>query len=393
MKIGIFGGSFNPPHIGHVIGAVRAAEAVSLDRLLVVPAGVPPHKKLPENSPAADERFEMTRLAFAAVDFAEVSGIELRREGESYTADTIRELRAAFPRDELYLVMATDMFLTLRNWYDSEYILQNVTPVVTTRFLDRRVDELAAALEQNGTRCVIVRNAMIEISSSELRRSLRARRRAEFVDDCVYWYIIERKLYGAKPAFDALRRKAYNMLDAGRILHVAGCEEEAVSLAGRWGVSRDDAREAAILHDITKNLSLAQQLALCAEYGIVADELERESEKLLHSKTAAESALRRFAATDEVADAVRFHTTGRAGMSALEKVIYLADYIEPRRDFDGVAELRRLAYEDLDGALLRGLEMSVSDLLERGKTPHPNSLGAISSLKRSRAARTEEGIK
>jgi len=139
-----------------------------------------------------------------------------------------------------------------------------------------------------------------------------------------------------------------------------------VRLAERWSVDADDAREAAILHDITKKLTVEEHIRIFEERGLSPGSLENAGEKLLHSKSGALLAKSLFGVSDEVAGAIRWHTTGRAGMSALEKVIYLADYIEPSRDFPGVDDLRAAAYADLDRALVMGLKMSVQDMQERG---------------------------
>ena len=125
-------------------------------------------------------------------------------------------------------------------------------------------------------------------------------------------------------------------------------------------------------------------MQICDEYGIVLDTLERESVKLLHAKTGACMAKYLYGQPEEVFWAIFWHTTGKADMALLEKVIYLADYMEPNRDFPGVDDLRRLSYEDIDKALLMGLEMSVEDLNERGVPIHKNTQEALDWLKGSK---------
>ena len=132
-RIGIFGGSFNPPHLGHILAVREFREKLTLDRVLLIPAATPPHKTLTANSPAADHRLEMTRLAAAELPFAEVSDIELRREGASYTADTIEALRRVYPQDEFFLLMGTDMFLSFDTWYQPERIAAQATIAVAHR--------------------------------------------------------------------------------------------------------------------------------------------------------------------------------------------------------------------------------------------------------------------
>ena len=126
---------------------------------------------------------------------------------------------------------------------------------------------------------------------------------------------------------------------------------------------------------------MAEQLALCRQYGIALDDLERKALKLLHARTGAAIAREVFGADDEIYSAIRWHTTGRANMTLLEKIIYLADYIEPSRDFPGVEALRRVCYEDLDRGLLTGLEMTIEEMRGMGNPVHHATLEARDFLK------------
>ena len=121
VKIGIYGGTFDPIHLCHIQAARFAAEYLELDRLLLVPAGIPPHKALDESTPAPDRRLAMAELAAEAVGpMAEASDMELRRKGKSYTLDTVKAIHAEHPRAKLYLLMGTDMFLTFHLWRSPE---------------------------------------------------------------------------------------------------------------------------------------------------------------------------------------------------------------------------------------------------------------------------------
>ena len=125
MKIGVYGGTFNPPHLGHLTAARAVFDLLKLDKLLLVPAGLPPHKALPAGSPTAEQRLEMTRLAAEQLglgDRVQVLDLELRRQGKSYTADTLSQIRELYPEAELWLLMGTGMFLTLQTWHEPEAI-------------------------------------------------------------------------------------------------------------------------------------------------------------------------------------------------------------------------------------------------------------------------------
>jgi nicotinate-nucleotide adenylyltransferase len=383
VRIGIYGGTFNPPHIGHVRSAKAAVRQLGLETLVVVPAGVPPHKPLPKDTPAGEARLKMTRAAFAEIECAEVSDIEVYNPEVSYTVDTIAAVKAKYPGAELFLLVGTDMYLSLELWRDIETIFKSVTPAVFSRGSDDiiKVTGYSRSIQKRyGVDTETVINNVIEISSSRLRRMLPGREGREYIADINYSFIIKNRLYGAKPDWDWLRAKAHEMLSPQRIAHVDGCEEEALRLARRWSVNQSDAREAAILHDITKKLSFDEHMKIAGEYGITVGKLENGEEKLLHSLTGAALARAEFGVSEAVAGAIRWHTTGRARMTELEKVIYLADYIEPTRDFKGVDILRALAYESLDEATKMGLEISVKDMKDRGIIPNRITYDAMNDL-------------
>jgi nicotinate-nucleotide adenylyltransferase len=385
LRIGIYGGSFNPPHIGHAAFAAAAYGQLKLDRLYIVPAGKPPHKALPEGSPDGAARVELARLAFGGVPRAEISDFETGREHESYTVDTVRRYAEMYPDAAIYLITGADMFVTLPEWKSAGAILREVIPAVGARGSGgdaRAIRETADAVRrQYGVISEVITFEPVEISSSYLRSALADGGGREYLDERVYARIIKDRLYGARPDIGWLRERAREMLDEERIPHVEGCESEAAKLARRWGADARSAREAAILHDITKRLDPDGQALLCRRYGIAPDDIEAANPRMLHAKTGAAVARDEFGARDDVYGAIMWHTTGRADMSLLEKIIYIADYIEPTRDIDNVDRLRELAYADLDAAVAYGLELSIQDLATRGMTAHPNSLEALQFLK------------
>jgi len=339
MKVGIFGGAFNPPHIGHVQAALTAVEKSNIDLLIVIPTGISPHKGLPDDSPDTEARFIMTQNAFSSSkgsDGIKISDIEINSSESNYTIDTVRAVIQDYPNCEILLLVGTDMYNTLDSWKDSDELLDAVTPILLSR-------------------------DVIKISSSEIRKMLPFREGREHLAESNYAYIIKNRLYNAKPDWTWLRNKAFSMLNPLRIPHVYACEVEAVRLAECLDVNSVDAQDAAILHDITKKLDFSQNMCIIAEHDVTLNELGSHGEKLLHSITGALLAQSEFGVSDAVADAIRWHTTGRANMSMLEKVIYTADYIESTRDFPGVDLLREVAYENIDDAMVISLKMTIKD--------------------------------
>ncbi len=388
-RIGIYGGSFNPPHLGHMLAAREFCEKLSLDRVLLIPAAAPPHKVLSANSPAAKDRLEMTRIAAAQLPFAEVSDIELLRRGPSYTADTLDVLRERFPEDELFLLMGTDMFFSFENWYRPEHIAEIATIAVAHRSTDNEqklVDHAQRLQSVYDAKVCLVQNAFLPYSSTVTRAMLAFGCGEEYLHSAVYQYIQHNGLYLTNAVlrglpFDELSRVSLCLHDAKRVPHVIGCSQTAEALALRYGGDPEAARRAGILHDITKALGPEEQLKLCDRYGIILDNFQRSTPKLLHAKTGAVVAARVFGESDAIYEAIYWHTTGKADMSLLEKIIYLADYIEPNRNFDGVEELRHLAMNDLDAAMVRGLETTISYVSGRGGIIDKDSQKALRFLK------------
>ena len=378
MRILVYGGSFNPPHIGHVRSVRAAAASLRPDRIFLVPTALPPHKMLDLHSPPADERLYMTRLAFGEVPGAEILDIELKRRGASYTAHTITELKRDWPDAELIFLMGTDMLLSFSSWYHPEIIADCASLAVFSRQRgrDAEIKSTAESLHRRyGAPVYIIDGDPVDISSSELRALLPERGGSDMIPPDVYARIVQKRLYNAKPSFEWLRGQVYARLKPKRVAHVKGVEEEAVRLAERWDARVDDAREAAICHDITKNLDKTEQLRLCVKYAIMTNMTETAGEKLLHAKTGAALAADLFGLSAEVALAIRFHTTGRPGMTTLEMITYLADYIEPGREgFEGLEELRRTSYQDLDQAMELAMRMSLHEVRGKGYPAHSDTV-------------------
>ena len=172
---------------------------------------------------------------------------------------------------------------------------------------------------------------------------------------------------------DALRAEVVKKLP-DRAAHILGVEETAVRLALQWGADEFAARQAALLHDITKECSHFDQLKMAAKYGILCRDEFDAFPAQAHAWTGAEVARHEYGVPDAVAEAIRNHTAGRAGMGLLDKIIYLADMIEPNRFFDGVEAIRREALQDLDSAILMAVGRSMIYLIQKSRMIHPASM-------------------
>lgn len=389
-RIGIYGGAFNPPHVGHVRAAQYALSALQLDLLYVIPTCVSPHKEQPEHSATPAQRLEMLNACLSATPGICVSDIELQRGGSSYTYETLEKIRGIYPEDELVLFMGTDMFLSFHTWRHPEKILENASLAV---FYRGQRDEEAAIekqktfLEERNAKIYLVENPVTEISSTDLRRMLIFGCSDEFLPAEVSDYIRQKQLYGTDKSLhdlpmDRLEEVVVSLLKPNRVAHVLGCRDTAAELARIWGADEKDAARAGLLHDITKALDGVLQLTLCRSYGIMLDDFSVQNPKTLHALTGSLVAQRIFGENDAVVSAIRSHTTGKADMNMLEKIIYVADYMEPNRNFSGVEQLRHLAHTDIDGALKMGLEMTLSMLREQGREISPESQQALAWLEK-----------
>ena len=387
-RIGIYGGTYSPPHIGHMKAAEYAIEALKLDRLLLIPTGVSPHKAMSAGATSAD-RLQMLRLSAANMEKAQVSDIEILRQGSSYTVDTLRLIKAENPGAALVLLMGTDMFVSFLNWREPESILALATLAVFCRGErgeQERIEAQKAKLEALGARVELVRNPVNAISSTDLRRMLVFGCADPFLMPGVGDYIREKGLYGLNRnrrnlPMEELEEAVIALMNPNRVAHVLGCRDTAVELARVYGENEVDAARAGLLHDITKAIDGPLQLTLCDEYGIVLDTFSRSFPKTLHALTGSLVAQRIFGENENVVSAICHHTTGRANMTLLEKIIYIADYVERNRDFPGVEEMRRLAYTDLDKAVLMGLESAVAHVKRQGQDLAPATLEALEFLK------------
>ena len=389
-RIGIFGGTFNPVHIGHIQAVKQALTALHLDRVLLIPDHIAPHKELPTGSPTPQQRLDMLRIAVQDCPGLEISDIELRREGVSYTYLTIQELKRMYPHDQLVLLMGTDMFTSFDSWRNPEEILKNASLGVFCRGDKKEKQAIAAQkerMEAMGAQVELAHNDVIAISSTQMRRLLAFRCAGSFLPEGVLEYIREYRLYNTRAQWknlpmEALEPIVLSLLNPNRVAHVLGCRDTAVALAKRWGADETDAARAGILHDITKAIDGPLQLTLCEAYGKILDDFSRKYPKTLHAITGSLVAERIFGENKAVVDAIAYHTTGKADMNLLEMIIYVADYMEPNRDFPGVETLRQLAFSDIQAALRLGLEMTMEHLKEQGSEVSPASREALAWLNR-----------
>lgn len=400
MNIGIYGGSFNPPHKGHYKVMEAAISQLSLEHLLLVPNKNPPHKTLPLGSPSNEERFYMVD---ALADLLTPSSrkekkskdsgcqvktldLELQRQGKSYTVDTLKALREEYPHDEFWLIMGEDMLFSFSDWVSPEEIAQMANICTFPRSDKAASTELVAQSRKvaKDFGClvkVISVEGGVTASSTVVREQLLAQKFSPDLLPCIAGRILSQGSYGLQVSLGnlglpLLRSVVWGEVKSKRVPHIRGVEDCAVKLANHWGEDETLARRAGILHDLSKYWSHEAHLEFCDKYSYPLTDLERETEKLLHAKSGAVYAKEVLKESEAVWRAIDCHTTGKANMTALDKILYLADYIEVNRDFPELETMRRLAYEDLDKAVGLGLQLALQEMNQRNKVIHEQTLEA-----------------
>lgn len=385
MRIGIFGGTFNPPHLGHKHLAEEIKEKARLDKIIIIPANTPPHK---ESKALADgsHRVKMCELLFSE-SFYEISDIELKRQGKSYTVDTVEELKKLYPEDELFLIIGADMLMSFDRWYRYEDILSDVKLCVSVRDTDVKVVDLCSyarsvlKLDADKEEIVIADVEPMICSSTDVRKRLSLGLDcAELISVDVFNYARLNLIY--ESPFMSYKRLLRDKLDDYRFLHSLNVAESAVMLAKLYDGDEEKAYFAGLVHDIMKNATKEEQLQIMEKGGIILSRTEKNNSKLWHAMSG-EAYLRTEMGIEdkEILSAVRYHTTGKAGMSLLDKIIYIADYISAERNYPDVNVMRELALtKGLDEAALYALKYSFTSLSKDERLIHPDSVEYYNEL-------------
>lgn len=385
MKLGIYGGAFNPPHVGHIRAAAYGAEALGLSKVLLIPTNISPHKASPRNTATPAQRLRMLEIAAEGNKALQVSDIEVTRGGQSYTFETVLQLQKENPDTRLVLFMGTDMFLSFLNWKNPQIILENANIGVFyrgDRNEEAQIAKQAELLRTMGGVVHLIENPVTQISSTVLRSLLVFGSAGDYLPAGVEDYVRKEGLYGTKESYKNLSLQELEeclpaFIKPERMAHVLGCRDMALELAKRWGADPEKAQRAALLHDITKALDGPPQLTLCRGLGILLDDFSKNHPKTLHAFTGSLVAERIFGESPDVVQAIASHTTGKPGMNTLEQIIYIADMMEMTRTYPGVEKLRSLAFSNLEAAVKLGISNTIEILKARGEDIHPDGQATL----------------
>lgn len=390
MKIGILGGTFDPIHNVHVEMAKAAKIQYNLDKVYLMPSAKLPHK---DNNMITDSihRINMINLAVEELENIEFSDFEMQLDEVTYTAITLEKFKDKHIDDELFFIMGSDSIAAFLSWFQPEKIVSLAKLLVV-----KRDDESADIMEEKISEIENMFNIEIgvismnssSISSSDIRLN-KDNNLKNLVPVKVYEYIIEHDLYK-----DIHINRAWNVnkiikdlehvLKPSRMKHTMGVAKTAKEMAESFGVNPNKAYLAGILHDCAKNLDDNRLFNMCSEKNIPVTKFEEKSRFLLHAKIGEYLAENKYGISDkEVLSAIRWHTTGKANMSNLEKIVFCADYIEPNRYIQKNLEfLRSICNKDLDLLTYSILRDTIQYLTDKGEGIEEHTLEAYEYYKK-----------
>lgn len=338
MKTLVFGGAFDPPHIGHRQLLAEAIKLTGADKVLVIPTPYPPHKSAVTTF---DDRFEMAKLAFS--DIAEVSDME-KNNCPSYSYLTLEKLKES--GDDLFFAIGGDSVNSFHKWCEPQKVARAATIVAVKRG-GENIDEGVKRITKDFGGTVLQAEVKVtEISSGELRlllnfenalgacENLTDCKSTDYIDDKVGKYIKDNGIYSRYvPYIDKLSRA----VKESRLRHTFFVAKAGLDFVKKEKVDEDQALTACLLHDCAKYM-----VDRCEEYGIPEN---RYDKSVAHAFLGAAVAKKDYGITDEkILSAIASHTTGKGNMSPLDKLVYTADFIEPTRGHfaDSAREAARL---------------------------------------------------
>lgn len=346
-KIGLYGGTFDPPHLGHTEMLLQAKKQLDLDMVIVLPCGDPVHKSGVTNK---QQRYEMCKIAFAGVDGIFVSDYEIEKPEKSYSLYTLRHFAEIYADSELYFIIGSDSLEDFPKWHKPEEIAQLCVLTIAPR-ANHRFNKAKEFAEKNyGATVVVLKDEPLNISSTELRYLVQFGLDIDgYVTSEVKEFIDKKGLYCE---LNEICQKVRGYLNHGRYLHTFYTTLEGMKLAKKLGVDVKKAFYACLLHDVAKYIDQNDWW----KYGFVNN--GEYPPPVVHAFLGALVVQKDFGIEDkEIINAIKYHTTGRPNMSDLEKIVYVADIIEITRG-SALDEVRKKVYANFDEGFLACLKSS-----------------------------------
>lgn len=366
-RIGIMGGTFNPIHRGHIKVCNQALKEFSLDCILFLVSGNPPHK---QNDDVVDKelRYEMVCTATKHQPLFFPSRLEMDRDGEIFTINSLQIIKQTLPQARLFYLIGMDTLYSLQSWREYQKVLER------TAFICFARDDIDLAQgkefieNQEGLSAgeyFFSQMKSIHVSSTNIRSRVTQKLPISvLVPDVVEMFIRREELYQHTSQaldFDQAIQLLETKLSQKRLHHTLGVVETAENLAGVYGYCKQSAKWAALLHDCAKEVALPEVLEWNRQGKIALDvEMIQYNRALLHAEVGAYVASELYLMHDSVVlNAITCHTTGKPKMNMLDKILFVADKIEPSRTYAGVETLRELALNEMDKVLLYTMDAAI----------------------------------
>ena len=354
-RIAVFGGTFNPVHVEHEKMVDFILKELNLDKIIVVPTNIPPHKKteLAKN----EDRLSMLKLCFKDNEKVEVSDFELNNGGTSYSYITVEHFASVYPNAELFFLVGGDMLKDFKTWKNPERILNSATLVAIGRE-DYKVDYLK---EEEYFKKTFNKSFIRltydgkDVSSTRIRiYSALGLDVKNMVNKEVNEYIRENKLFQGKKEFEFIKKT----LPEKRLIHTAEVTVTALKKVRELGLDKDKVITSCILHDCAKYIDYKS---------VKGFKLDGDVPKpVIHSFLGGYIVRHHLKIEDEeVIDAITYHTSGKANMTTLGKLLFVADMIEPTRDYEGVETLREIFEEDFERCFIECLKEETIHLVNK----------------------------
>jgi nicotinate-nucleotide adenylyltransferase len=358
MRIALYGGAFNPPHLGHYKLVRYLLRGGMFDRIMVMPTAVPPHKTLSYDMPF-NHRLRMCRDLFRDLPGITVSDIESRLPAPSYTVQTLRAVMNS--TDRFSLIIGEDQARDFPAWKNADTIRQMVSVLVFRRTAGNNADDI-------GPGFTVLNNPGFPGKSSQIRDDLARGCYPLDLHVDTFRYIRDSGLYGLSDGLiPAVRCFLEGWFTPKRFRHTIGVYDVACEAADRYGLSSRRVGLAALFHDIGKNIPEEDVAAWAGRHYDRILACLNGAHTLLHPFFGAAMLRSRFGLHDPlILNAVRHHTLGKDMMDKPAKIVYLADYCEPNRRHASAPAVRELMMSDLDGALCRVLREQRAYLTEKG---------------------------
>lgn len=424
VRIGICGGTFDPIHYGHLMISEVIRQQAGLDKVIFMPAGNPPHKDMHTIAEPL-HRYNMVKIAIKHNPFFEISDIEIKRKGTTYTIDTLRQLKERYGANVQFVyIIGADVVLQLTTWKDFSLVFEMCEFVASFRpgvDNDEVINAVQMLKEKYDAKIQLFDNPLIEISSTDIRQRCYEGVSIKYmVPDEVENYIKQNRLYTFltdrevekstkvlynhdvcgefdinleycdnfscygfeyftnDECFAPILAKLSAMISKKRLLHSLGVAQCCAKLARIYGCEVYKCTLAGLLHDCARDIRGQQAIDECIKRDIAVDEIQFIQPELLHGPLGASICEEIFNIKDEeILQAVFWHTTGKPNMNLIEKIVFISDYIEPSRDFKGVKKLRKLAEKDINQALCKALTSTIQYVIKRNMKLHPMTVEAL----------------